>query len=77
MRDDVLVQLTDRVMTDAGFRSRLRSDLDGVLQSAGFALDDSELSAVRAFQQQTADMTDEQLTASLADPAVRRQFGTG
>jgi hypothetical protein len=77
MRDDVLMQLADRVMSDAGFRARLRSDLGSALRADGFTLSDSELAAVRAFQQQTASMTDEELTASLANPATRRQFGTG
>jgi hypothetical protein len=77
MRDDVLIQLADRVMSDAGFRQRLRTDLGGALRADGFTLSDDELAAVRAFQQQTAGLSDQELTATLSDPAARRQFGTG
>jgi hypothetical protein len=75
MRDDVLIRLTDRVMTDAGFRSRARADLDGALRAEGFDLTDEELAAVREFHRQTADLSDAELTAALTD-TDRRQFAT-
>jgi hypothetical protein len=74
MRDDVLMRLTDRVITDAGFRTRARRDLDGALRAEGLELSEDELAAVREFQRQTLDLSDGELTAAVADP-TRRQFG--
>ena len=76
MRDDVLMQLTDRVMTDADFREHARRDLDDALRAAGFELNDEELAAVREFHGQTAGLSNAELEAALADPSGRRQFAS-
>jgi hypothetical protein len=73
MRDDVLIQLTDKVMQDAEFRGRLRNDLEGSLAAEGFQLNDEELSAVRAFHGETAGLSDAELQTALADSG-KRQF---
>ena len=75
MRDDVMIRLTDRLMADADFRAKARTDLDGTLQQAGFALHDDEMAAVREFHGNAAGMSDEQLTTALANPDPRRQLG--
>jgi len=71
MRDDVMMQLADRVMNDAAFRSHARWDLDGALLDAGFNLTHEEQAAVRVFHEQYAGLTDEELNAVLADSACR------
>lgn len=75
MRDAVLMSLMDRLIADAGFRARARADLNGALQAEGFALQEDELSAVRDFHRHAAELSDDDLTAVLANPARRQQFG--
>lgn len=74
MRDDVLMRLMDRVMSDADFRRRLRSDLDGTLRIEDFQLTEDELMAVREFHRHTAGLGDAELELALADPVRRQQF---
>jgi hypothetical protein len=74
MRDDVLMQLSDRVFGDAAFRAQARTDLDGALRDAGFELNSDEMAAVREFHGSTVALSDEQLMAAMADPQQRRQF---
>ena len=76
MRDDVLIQLTDRVMEDTAFRAQARTDLDGALRDAGFELNPDEMAAVREFHGSVADLSDDQLIAAMADPQQRRQFAS-
>jgi hypothetical protein len=71
MRDDVMANLVERVMTDEGFREQTRVDLDGALAGAGFDLEPDEMAAVREFHGEFADAPDDELTTSL----VRRQGG--
>jgi hypothetical protein len=75
MPDDVLMRLTDRLMTDAQFRTRARADLDAALRDGGFQLSEDELAAVRAFHREAAGLGEAELDAALSDGARRRQFG--
>ena len=70
MRDEVMSQLVDRVMTDEEFRSKAREDLDGALADAGFELEDDELEAVRSVHGDMVSLSDDDITATL-----RRQQG--
>jgi hypothetical protein len=75
MRDDMMVKLTDRLMNDAAFRARARTDLDGALRDAGFHLEPDELAAVRVFHGTASGLSDADLMSAIADPHQRRQFG--
>ncbi len=72
MRDDVMAQLVDRVMSDSAFREQARTDLDGALAAAGFTLEADEMTAVREFHASAVDMNDDELAG-----AMRRQGGRG
>ena len=72
VRDDVLMRLVDRAMSDEEFRRRAHEDPEGTLRAEGFELNDDELSAVKEFQQQVAGLSDEELQRAIAD-APRRQ----
>jgi N-acetyl-anhydromuramyl-L-alanine amidase AmpD len=75
MRDEVLMSLIDKAMTDPEFRSRAVKDLDGALQAYGYELEPDEMEAVRAFQAQTAGKSDAEVERLLAEGAAdpRRQ----
>jgi hypothetical protein len=73
MRDSVMADLVERVMTDEGFRQQARDDLDGALAGAGFELEPDEMAAVRQFHDEFSGVPDDELTSSL----VRRQGGNG
>jgi hypothetical protein len=49
MRDEVLMQLVDKAMTDDTFRAAAVEDLDGTLRAHDFELEPDELAAVREF----------------------------
>lgn len=66
MRDDILTSLVERALADEDFRRAARTNLEPTLREHGYDLTDDELGAVRVMQAQTADWSDEQLTASLA-----------
>jgi hypothetical protein len=73
MRDEVLMSLVDRAMSDEEFRRRASEDLEGTLRDYGYELTEEELGAVREFHGQVAGKTDEELVAAVAD--ARRQGG--
>jgi hypothetical protein len=52
MRDEVLMQLVDKAMTDDAFRTSAVDDLEGTLAAHGFELDAEELTAVKEFHAQ-------------------------
>ena len=70
MRDDVLADLAERVVSDAAFRQRAREDLDAALQEGGFELEDDEMEAVRSFHSEYVESPDDELVSNL-----RRQGG--
>lgn len=72
IRDDVLIRLVDRAMSDEEFRRRAQADPEGTLRAEGFDLNDEELSAVKEFQEQVAGLSDEELQRAIAD-TPRRQ----
>ena len=74
MRDDVMIQLSDRLFGDSAFRAQARTDLDGALRDAGFQLNPDEMAAVREFHGSAVALSDDQLMAAMADPHQRRQF---
>ena len=74
MRDDVMMQLVDKAMSDEDFRRRAQEDPEEALRAEGFELEDDELEAVKSFQSETAGMSEDELNRALAD-APRRQGG--
>ena len=72
MRDDVMMKLVDKAMSDEDFRRRAQADPEEALRAEGFELEDDELEAVRAFQSETAGMSDDELNRAIAE-APRRQ----
>jgi Ribosomally synthesized peptide prototyped by Frankia Franean1_4349. len=74
MRDEVLMDLVDRALSDEEFRSRAKDDPEGTLAAYGYELTDEELGAVKEFQSQVAGLSDEELEQALASGA-RRQGG--
>jgi len=80
MRDEVMMELVDRAMSDQRFRDRARTDLEETLSEHGYELTPEELGAVREFQLQTTGMSEEEVDRALAQNAAgvgssgRRQF---
>ena len=72
MRDDVMMQLVDRAMSDEDFRRRAQEDPEETLRAEGFELEDDEIEAVKSFQSETMGMSDEELNRAIAE-APRRQ----
>ena len=72
MRDEVLMELVDRALSDAEFREQARNDPEATLKANGFDLTDDELEAVREFQQETAGLTEDELNERLTG-GPRRQ----
>lgn len=75
MRDDVMIKLIDRAMSDPAFRAEVRRDPEGALPAEGFELTDDEMNAVKEFQQQTADLSDEELNDAIAQGGRRQGAG--
>jgi hypothetical protein len=75
IRDDVLMRLVDRAMSDEDFRRRTQEDPEGTLRAERFELSGEELSAVKEFQQQVAGLSDEKLQQAIADAPGRQQAG--
>ena len=69
IRDEVLMDLVDRVRTDPEFKRRARADLEGTLSEYGYELTSEELAAAKEFHQRTQGMSDAQLSQALAGPA--------
>jgi predicted phosphoribosyltransferase len=67
MRDDVLMNLVDRALTDPQFRARAQEDLEGTLRDEGFDLTDEELAAVKEFHQEFAGLSDEEVERRLQE----------
>ncbi len=74
MRDRILIQLVDKAISDPEFRANARKDVEGVLRAYGYELNSDELAAVKAFQAETADLSDGELDAVLVGNSQRRQF---
>ncbi len=72
MRDEVLMQLVDRAMSDEDFRNRARQDPEGTLRAEGFDLDDEEMAAVKQFQAETSGLSDDELNQAIAGGARRQ-----
>ena len=77
MRDEVLIQLVDKAMTDPQFRDRALEDLDAALSEHGFELEEDELAAVREFHAEVAGKSPEEVDGILKEAASgnRRQQG--
>lgn len=76
VRNEVLMGLVDRAINDVEFREKARADLDGTLEKYGYELTHEELAAVKAFQDRTEGLTEEELDRALvADVRGGRQFG--
>jgi hypothetical protein len=73
MRDDVLMNLVDRALTDPEFRTRAQEDLEGTLRAEGFDLSEEEMAAVREFHSQFAGLSDEEVEGQLEE--AKRQQG--
>jgi hypothetical protein len=74
MRDEVLMELVDRALTDEQFRNAVRDDPDSALSAHGFELQPDELEAVKDLQRQTAGMSDDELREAIT--AGPRRQGT-
>jgi hypothetical protein len=66
VRENILRNLASRAATDPNFLRQARQDLQGTLARHGYRLTDEERRLVEGLQRQTASMTDEELTRTLA-----------
>ncbi len=69
IRDEVLMDLVDRVRTDPEFTRRARTDLEGTLGEYGYELTGEELAAAKEFHRRTQGMSDARFVQELAGPA--------
>ena len=74
MRDDVMMKLVDKALSDETFRRSAQSDPEGAARDAGFELEPDELQAVKEFQSDVAGLSDEELNNAISE-APRRQGG--
>lgn len=75
MRDEVLMDLLDRAVSDRAFRDRATDDLEGALDEYGYDLTEEEYAAVKGFREQTQGMSEEEVDRTLARNAGgSRQF---
>lgn len=74
MRDKILMQLVDKAINEPEFRANARKDVEGVLRAYGYDLTPDEMAAVKAFQAETAGLSDGELDAVLAGNSQRRQY---
>ncbi len=72
MRENVLRELASRAAKDPEFLRRARKDLERTLAQYGYHLTGDELRLVKGFQRQTAGMSTEELTRTLATGLERR-----
>jgi hypothetical protein len=72
VRENVLWELASRAAKDPEFLRRAREDLESTLAQYGYCLTGDELRLVRGFQGQTAGMSTEELTRTLATGLERR-----
>lgn len=72
MRENVLRELANRAAKDPEFLRRAREDLESTLVKYGYHLTGDELRLVEGFQRQTAGMSTEELTRTLASGLERR-----
>ena len=75
MRDEVLMDLVDRALSDEQFRTAAKEDPERALADYGYDLDEDELEAVKELQSQVAGLDDAELERALADGARRQQGG--
>lgn len=66
MRENVLRNLASRAATNPDFLQQARNDLEGTLARHGYNLTNEEMRLVEGLRQQTAGMSDEELTRTLA-----------
>jgi hypothetical protein len=67
LREKILRDLASRAATDLAFLRQARQDLQGTLTRHGYHLTDEERSLVESLRRQTASMTDEELSRTLAN----------
>jgi hypothetical protein len=72
MREILLRELASRAAKDPEFLRRARKDLEGTLAQYGYYLTGDELRLLKGFQRQTAGMSTEELTRTLARGLERR-----
>jgi hypothetical protein len=72
VRENVLRELASRAAKDPEFLRRARKDLESTLAQSGYHLTGDELRLVKGFQRQTAGMSTEELTRTLATGLERR-----
>ena len=77
IRDEVLMDLVDRVRTDPEFKRRARADLEGTLSEYGYELAVEELEAAKEFHRRTRGMSDAQFIRALAGSAHDYQMRGG
>jgi hypothetical protein len=66
MRENVLRDLASRAAADPSFLRQARNDLEGTLTRHGYQLTSGEMQLVESLRQQTAGMSDGELTRTLA-----------
>jgi hypothetical protein len=66
MRENVLRDLASRAAKDPGFLRQARQDLEGTLVRHGYHLTAEEMRRVESLRRQTAGMSDEELSRTLA-----------
>jgi hypothetical protein len=76
IRDDVLMRLVDHAMGDADFRQSAQRDPEGTLRAHGYELTDEELAAVKDFQSEVAEHSDDELQQAIAGGAGERRQGS-
>ena len=77
IRDEVLMDLVNRVRTDPEFKRRARADLEGTLSEYGYELTGEELAAAKEFHRRTQGMSDAQFIQAVAGPAHDYQMRGG
>jgi hypothetical protein len=72
VRDEVLMGLVSRAITDPEFKRRARRDVEGALWEYRYQLTDEELEVCKEFFQGTKDLTNEELDRRLAQLSSER-----
>jgi hypothetical protein len=72
VRDEVLMGLVSRAITDPEFKRRARRDVEEALWEYRYQLTDEELEVCKEFFQGTKDLTNEELDRRLAQLSSER-----
>jgi hypothetical protein len=75
LRENVLRNLASRAATDSEFLRQVRKDLEDTLARYDYHLTAEEMRLVRDLRRQTAQMSDEELSRTLAGGLERRTGG--